>query len=109
MKIFHSFFERRFYEASKRLYFIPGIPDFLAFCVSAPGWAQTVVTYPAPEGEAVTDGYTVSVNGQPVDVYSAQSEYFDGDYYFAYFDFSGTVDIEIKSVFPMSQTLLSEI
>ena len=77
---------------------------FLAFCVSVPGWAQTVVTYPAPEGEAVTDGYTVSVNGQPVDVYSAQSEFFDGDYYFAYFDFSGTVDIEIKSVFPMSQT-----
>ena len=63
-----------------------------------------VRTYPAPEGEAVSGVYTVTVNGQPVDVYAAQSEFFEGDYYFASFDFSDKVSIEITSPFPMAQT-----
>ncbi len=36
-----------------------------------------VVTYPAPPGEAVTGDYRVEWNGKPVDVYLAETEYFD--------------------------------
>lgn len=56
-----------------------------------------VVTYPAPPGEAVTTDYAVTVDGQPVDVYAAQTQHFDGDYYFASFDFSGKVAIRVTS------------
>lgn len=56
-----------------------------------------VTTYPAPAGEAVTGDYTVEVNGKPVDVYAAQSEYFEGDYFFASFDFSGKAEIRVTS------------
>lgn len=56
-----------------------------------------VTTYPAPAGEAVAGDYTVTVNGQPVDIYAAQSEYFGGDYSFASFDFSGQVEIRVTS------------
>ncbi|MDO4584386.1 MAG: glycosyl hydrolase family 28 protein [Planctomycetia bacterium] len=71
------------------------------------GGAENVVkTWPAPESEKVTGVYSVTVNGQPVDVYAAQSEFFEGDYYFAYFDFAGKVTVEVKSPFPMAQTEL---
>ena len=56
-----------------------------------------VVTYPAPAGEARTSDYTVTVNEKPVDIYAAQSQYFDGDYFFASFDFSGEVAIRVTS------------
>ncbi len=56
-----------------------------------------VTTYPAPPGEAITGDYAVTVNGRPVDVYAAQSQYFEGDYYFASFDFSGKVAIRVTS------------
>lgn len=56
-----------------------------------------VVTYPAPPGEAVTSDYAVTVDGQSVDVYAAQTQHFDGDYYFASFDFSGKVAIRVTS------------
>ena len=36
-----------------------------------------VTTYPAPAGEAITGDYAVTVNGKPVDVYAAQSEFFE--------------------------------
>lgn len=65
-----------------------------SFFVQADG---VVKTYPAPEGEAVTDLYSVFVDGKPVDVYAAQCEFFEGDYCFAYFDFSGKVNVEIRS------------
>lgn len=63
-----------------------------------------VQTYPAPEGEAITDVYSVTVDGEPVDVYAAQSQHFEGDYYFASFDFSGKVAINVTSKFPMEKT-----
>lgn len=66
--------------------------------------AQTVVTYPAPEGEKAEGAYSVTVNGQAVDVYSTKSQYWDGEYYFAYFDFEGAVSVEIQSDFPMAGT-----
>lgn len=53
--------------------------------------------YPAPAGEAITGDYTVTLNGKTVDVYAAQSEFFEGDYYFAAFDFSGSVAIRVTS------------
>jgi hypothetical protein len=56
-----------------------------------------VTTYPAPAGEAISGDYTVTVNGRPVDVYAAQSQYFEGDYYFASFDFSGRAAIRVTS------------
>ena len=65
---------------------------------------NVVKTYPAPESERVADVYQVAVDGRPVDVYRAQSEYFEGEYYFAYFDFSGTVQVEVQSAFPMAKT-----
>ena len=40
-------------------------------------------------------GYTVTVHGKPVDIYAAQSQYFEGDCSFASFDFSGTVEIHV--------------
>lgn len=64
-----------------------------------------VITYPAPAGEA-TSAYTVTVDGKPVDVYAAQCQYFDGDYYFASFDFSGKVVIKIDSTFPLDKTVV---
>ncbi len=63
----------------------------------------TVVTYPAPKGAALSDQYTVRVNGKPVDVYIAPvwaPDYvkpFGGPYSFAYFDCSGSVKVEVGS------------
>ena len=59
--------------------------------------ADVAATYPAPTGEAVAGDYAVTVNGKPVDVYAAQSEYFEGDYVFASFDFSGKAEIRVTS------------
>jgi hypothetical protein len=56
-----------------------------------------VTTYPAPAGEAISGDYAVTVNDKPVDVYAAQSEFFEGDYCFASFDFSGKVAIRVTS------------
>jgi len=59
--------------------------------------SQRIATYSAPSGEAVADDYTVTVNGRPVDVYAAQGQYFEGDYTFASFDFSGKAEIVVQS------------
>lgn len=59
--------------------------------------SSRVATYPAPSGEAASDDYAVTVNGTPVDVYAAQGQYFDGDYAFAAFDFSGKAEIVVRS------------
>ncbi|HBO44844.1 MAG TPA: endo-polygalacturonase [Planctomycetaceae bacterium] len=69
------------------------------FSTNSPGASPdaTVVTYPAPVGEAVSTEYRVEVNGCPVDVYPAQTPYHDGKYYFAYFDFSGEVNVHVTS------------
>ena len=72
----------------------------LAMSVSL--WAEkkqaTVITYPAPKSEKVNSLYTVSVNGQKLDVYKALSpQYLGGEYYFCYFDFEGEVEVKVKS------------
>ncbi|NLY02109.1 MAG: hypothetical protein GXY83_38995 [Rhodopirellula sp.] len=70
---------------------------FAAICPGSLPVFAGVTTYPAPPGEAITGDYTVAVNGKPVDVYAAQSEFFEGDYSFASFDLSGKVEIEVTS------------
>lgn len=68
--------------------------------IAMPALAETdsqVVTYPAPAGEASLEDYRVEVNGKPVDVYRAETEYFDKKYYFASFDFSGEVTVRVTS------------
>ena len=65
-----------------------------------------VTTYPAPAGEAITGDYAVTVNCKPVDVYAAQSEFFEGDYYFATFDFSGKAAIRVTSSHSLAQAQL---
>jgi hypothetical protein len=65
-------------------------------CGAGPFAAQ-VVTYPAPAEEIVAADYRVEVNGRPVDVYRAESQYFDKKYYFASFDFSGDVTVRVTS------------
>jgi Glycosyl hydrolases family 28 len=56
-----------------------------------------VVVYPAPADEVISTDYSVEVNGQPVDIYLANTRSHDKKYYFAYFDFSGEVNIHVTS------------
>jgi len=72
-----------------------------------------VVTYAAPEGAALSDQYTVTVNGNPVAVYAApvwepgytpKVKSFGGPYSFAYFDFTGAARVEVASRKPMAKT-----
>ena len=65
-----------------------------------------VVTYPAPAEEAIHDEYRVMVNGQPVAVYGAKTQHHDKRYFFAYFDFAGTVEIEVTSVASLAETVI---
>jgi len=69
-----------------------------AFIGAAKAQNNNVVTYPAPESEAVQTGFSVYANGQKVDIYKALSPQFEGgEYYFAMFDFEGTVEVKINS------------
>jgi len=69
-----------------------------------------LVIYPAPTGAILSTQYVVKVNGKPVDVYIApvwdppgQSNSFGGPYSFAYFDFAGSVNVEITTVKPLDR------
>jgi len=61
-----------------------------------------VVVYPAPKGATLSDQYSVTVNGAPLDVYVAPVwepgyvKSFGGPYSFAYFDFSGTATVQVE-------------
>jgi hypothetical protein len=72
------------------------------------GTAQ-VVTYPAPPGEATDSDYAVTVNGQPVAVYRAQTMHHEKQYFFASFDFCGDVEVEVTSSLSLAAvTILPE-
>ncbi len=86
---------------------------------SSQGWAMenagTVVTYPAPSGEALSTDYTVEAAGRKVDVYTARvldppfagKEYdYGGPYSFANFDTSGTVTVRITSPRSLRNTVI---
>ncbi len=64
---------------------------FLAFADA------NVVVYNAPAGETLSADYTLYANGRPVPVYTAITQHHDKKYSFAYFDFSGTVTVKVKS------------
>jgi Glycosyl hydrolases family 28 len=64
--------------------------------------AGEVITYPAPAGERLSADYSVQVDGKPVPVYRAVSHFHDGKYSFAYFDFSGTATVAIKTALPLN-------
>ncbi len=89
---------------------------------------DNIVTYPAPKGAALSDQYSVTVNGKPLDVYVAPvwepepryEKSFGGPYSFAYFDCSGTavVQVEVRNqpmtrerlrILPESRGILPEI
>jgi len=65
--------------------------------------SSKVVAYPAPAGEGDSSTYQVEVDGKPVDVYKAQTKHHDKRYFFASFDFSGTVGIRIATKSPLEK------
>lgn len=65
--------------------------------VSGSSWAaEGVVTYPAPQGEKASEDYTVDAGGQSVFVYTTPVLR-GGPASFAYFDFSGSVNVSVAS------------
>ena len=69
---------------------------FLAIYLATTAGAD-VVTYAAPQGETLSSDYTVEVDGKPVPVYAIKSQWHDKKYSMAYFDFSGSVVVKVKS------------
>jgi hypothetical protein len=68
--------------------------------------SEKLVTYPAPAGEALSADYVVKVNGKPVDVYLAKTQHHDKKYSFAYFNFSGEVEIRVTSSVSLSNVVI---
>ena len=63
---------------------------------------KVVVIYPAPKEETLSTDYIVEVDGKPVPVYLAQTQHRDKKpYSFAFFDFSETVTVKIKTSLPL--------
>lgn len=56
-----------------------------------------IISYSVPEGESLSMDYVVEVDGISVPVYMAQTQHHDKKYSIAYFDFSGTVTVKIRS------------
>jgi hypothetical protein len=74
-------------------------------CFHSQLFAQ-VIAYPAPKGEPLSLDYTVEVNHKPVAVYPVKTQHRDKRYSIAYFDFSGTVTVRIKSSFPLDSLVV---
>ncbi len=77
--------------------------------------SATVVTYPAPAGEALSTDYEVVAEGKKIDVYTARvldppfagkQWDFGGPYSFASFDQSGPVVVRIKSKWPLRDVVI---
>jgi hypothetical protein len=69
---------------------------FLGVTASSTLAGDTVVTYPAPQGEKASDDYKVDAGGKPVFVYTAPVLR-GGPASYAYFDFSGSVSVSVTS------------
>jgi hypothetical protein len=71
-----------------------------------------LIIYPAAKGSPVSDDYQVTVNGQPVPVYTAGVETRgkanqNHPYYFCYFDLSGQASVHVRStVYPLDKAIL---
>jgi len=75
----------------------------IAFVVCSVWAFGQVNNYPAPKGQDLSTDYSVEVNGKPVPVYPAKTQHHDKKYSLAYFDFSGTVTVTIKSNKPLDK------
>ena len=73
----------------------------LGFCLGSAAFSA-VTRYPAPTPIRLSSDYTVLADGLPIDVYAATTHLRDGKYSHAYFDFSGSVTVSIKSKFPFT-------
>jgi hypothetical protein len=69
-------------------------------------FSEKLVTYPAPKDEALSSDYVVAVNGKPIDVYLAKTQHHDKKYSFAYFNFSGKVEIRVTSSVSLSNIVI---
>lgn len=63
-----------------------------------------VISYPAPPEEATTSQYRVTVNGQPLAVYSAKCKGWGDEYYFASFDLEGKAEVVVHSAATLAKT-----
>ena len=81
----------------------------------AEGNRPTVVTYPAPPEEKLSDDYKVEADGKPVAVYTARTLdepfagkqwNYGGPYSFACFDFEGRVRVRITSKKPLDRVVI---
>jgi hypothetical protein len=73
----------------------------LGLCLGSAAVAA-VTHYPAPAPIRLSRDSTVLADGLPIDVYAATTHLRDGKYSYAYFDFSGSVTVSIKSKFPFT-------
>jgi len=71
----------------------------LCLCSTA---VAAVTRYPAPAPIRLSSDYTILADGLPIDVYAATTHLRDGKYSYAYFDFSDSVTVSIKSKFPFT-------
>lgn len=76
----------------RKIIFVPLWILLSILCVNA-----KVVVYPTPASETLSIDYVVEVDGISVPVYMAQTQHHDKKYSIAYFDFSGTVTVKIRS------------
>lgn len=65
-----------------------------------------VITYNATGIEDLSMDYTIEVDGQPVPVYTAVTQHHDKKYSVAYFDFSGSVTIKVKSKISLNKLVI---
>ena len=76
----------------RKIIFIPLWILLSMVCVNA-----KVVVYPAPVSETLSVDYVIEVDGKPIPVYTALTQHHDKKYSIAYFDFSGSATVKIKS------------
>ncbi len=81
---------------------------FAAFALCAAPLFAEVKTVPAPQGQGVEGAYQVTVDGQDVAIYrSFDQEEGSGEYYFATFEFTDSVSIEIKAPFALDKATVA--
>src|ERR1035437_9617906 len=76
------------------------LTGLLGFCLGSAAFSA-VTRYPAPAPIRLSGDYAILADGLPIDVYAATTHLRDGKYSYAYFDFSGSVTVSIKSKFPL--------
>ena len=91
------------------------IATALLACLLAGAASAEVVTYPAPAEETLSEDYQVSVEGKPIDVYTAhvldppfagKRWDYGGPYSFANFDISGPAVVRITSKRSLRDTVI---